>query len=398
MSAQSNIVAHPSGVMGRGLALAMATATGVAVANIYYNQPMLAVIEKEFPGPATAFIPMATQLGYAAGLIFLVPLGDVVERRRLIVTLFLLLAVGLVGTALAPTLTMLMVASVGVGALASVAQQIVPLAAHLASPARRGSVVGTVMAGLLCGILLSRTLSGVVTTQWGWREMFWLGAPLAVLAAAGMALLLPRSKPDSQMGYGRLLLSMVEIWQRFPTLRLAAGTQALQFAAFSSFWTILALHLEEPQYALGADVAGLFGIIGAVGILAAPLAGRLADRKGPHGVILAGAGIALLSWVVFGLWGSLVGLVVGVILLDFAVQSTMVSNQHVIYALAPELRGRINTLFVGTIFLGGAAGSALSSLAWAHGGWDYVVLVGGAVSVIALVIQTVAALRRRAAP
>jgi predicted MFS family arabinose efflux permease len=384
--------------MGRGLALAMATATGVAVANIYYNQPMLAVIEKEFPGPTTAFIPMATQLGYAAGLIFLVPLGDVVERRRLIVTLFLLLAVGLVGTALAPTLATLMVASVGVGALASVAQQIVPLAAHLASPARRGSVVGTVMAGLLCGILLSRTLSGVVTTQWGWREMFWLGAPLAVLAAAGMALMLPRSKPDSQMSYGRLLLSMVEIWRSFPTLRLAAGTQALQFAAFSSFWTILALHLEEPQYALGADVAGLFGIIGAVGILAAPLAGRLADRKGPHGVILAGAGIALLSWVVFGLWGSLVGLVVGVILLDFAVQSTMVSNQHVIYALAPELRGRINTLFVGTIFLGGAAGSALSSLAWAHGGWDYVVLVGGAVSVIALVIQAVAALRRRAAP
>jgi predicted MFS family arabinose efflux permease len=177
------------------------------------------------------------------------------------------------------------------------------------------------------------------------------------------------------------------IWQEFAVLRKASVTQALLFAGFSAFWTILALHLQEPRYALGADVAGLFGIVGAVGVLAAPVAGRIADRRGPHLVILLGAVLTLAAWAVFGAFGTIAGLIVGVILLDFGVQSALVSNQHVVYALRPEARARLNTIFMGAMFLGGAAGSAGATLAWNAGGWTAVVLLGGILSVIGVLIQ-----------
>lgn len=371
--------------------LAMAAASGIAVANIYYNQPMLGLIETDFAHqPMTSLIPTATQLGYALGLFLLLPLGDLVQRRRLIVMQFVVLAVALVGAALAPSALLLVVTSFLVGASATVAQQIVPFAASLARPEKRGATIGTVMAGVLSGILLSRTLSGFVGEHAGWREMFWLGVPLALVAAVLMQIALPKHRPALKLPYTAAIRSLFHIWMREPQLRISTMVQAALFGAFTAFWTILALYLEGPSFGLGADVAGLFGIVGAVGIFAAPLAGRMADRRGPHLVIRLGAVLTIVAWALFGLSASLVALVIGVIVLDFGVQSAMVSNQHVIYALDGEARSRLNTIYMTGMFLGGALGSALATAAWSYDGWIGVSLLGIALGCIALGIKVMA--------
>lgn len=225
-------------------------------------------------------------------------------------------------------------------------------------------------------------------TEGGWRLVFALAVPLALVSAAAMRLMLPESRPEQDLSHYRHLgRSLTGLWRRFPDLRRATFAQALLFASFSAFWTILALHLAEPRYALGADVAGLFGIVGAVGILAAPAAGRLADRRGPSLAIVGGAAVTLAAWAIFGLWQSLAGLILGVILLDLGVQSALISHQHRVFSLDPTARSRITTLFMGGMFLGGAAGSAAAGAAWHLGGWNGVVLLGGALAALALALQ-----------
>jgi len=382
--------------IGKGALFAMAVASGVAVANIYYNQPMLGIIEADFPNDTmTGLVPTATQLGYAAGLFFLLPLGDIVHRRKLIISQFVILAAALAIAAIAPTALALVIASLVVGASATVAQQIVPFAASLAVPEKRGATIGTVMAGVLSGILFSRTLSGFVGEHAGWREMFWIGVPLALFAGLLMFFALPNHRSTSHMRYGAAIRSLTTIWKTHSALRIAALTQAALFAAFTAFWTILALYLQTPEFGLGAAVAGLFGIVGAVGVFAAPFAGRIADSKGPRFVVLMGTILTLISWGIFGFWPSLIALVIGVIVLDFGIQSALVSNQHIIYALDPDARSRLNTIFMTAMFLGGAAGAALSTLAWNHGGWFGVSLLGGLLAIIALAIQFVAFRGRR---
>lgn len=382
--------------LGSGLTLAMAAAAGIAVANIYYNQPMLGIIERDFGASTlTGMIPTATQLGYALGLFLLVPIGDLTDRRRLIAGQFVLLALALIAVAVAPTAGLVVIASLALGACATVAQQIVPFAAALAEPARRGKVIGLVMAGLLCGILLSRTIAGFVASHSGWREMFWVSAPFALAAAAVMAWLLPRNTPHLPISYGQALASLLSLWRAQPQLRRATLVQAALFGSFSVFWTVLALHLQGPRFGLGAGAAGLFGLVGVVGVLAAPIAGRIADRSGPEPVIAIGAALALASWALFGLWGSIPGMVLGVIVLDFGLQAALISNQHIVYALVPEARSRLNTVFMTGMFIGGSLGSAGAAFAWSHGGWVAVSSYGAALAALALALELTARWSRR---
>src|SRR3984957_3087318 len=292
-----------SHALGRATTLVMALACGVATATVYSNQPMLGLLEAAFPGRGSVagLVPMATQLGFAVGLVLLVPLGDRIDRRRLIVLQMTALALSLVAAALAPDASALVAISALVGITASVAQQIVPFAAELAEPSRRGATIGTVMSGLLCGILFGRALAGAVGDHCGWRATFWLGLLLAVAVGLLLAAVLPRSRPMTQQGYGTLLKSLAVLWREEPELRRATIIQGCLFGSFSVLWTILALQLDA-RYHLSAEIAGLFGIVGAVGVLFAPIAGRIADRRGPHTVIGLGSVIMLTSWVAFAVW------------------------------------------------------------------------------------------------
>ncbi|MGA3768834.1 MFS transporter [Ralstonia pseudosolanacearum] len=377
--------AVPASSIGLGLTLIMAIACGMSVANIYYNQPMLGIIGSTFPSQraVTGFVPTATQLGYAAGLLLLVPLGDRIERRRLIMMQFAALVLSLAVVALAPDAWSLLIASALVGVSSSVAQQILPFAAELSAPHRRGATIGIVMSGLLCGILFGRALAGAVAVHYGWRAMFWLGLLMVISIALVLAVALPKSQPKTRASYGELLRSLATLWREEPQLRRATMIQACLFGSFSTLWTTLALQLDS-HYHLGADVAGLFGIIGAVGVLFAPIAGKIADRRGPHFVIGLACVTMVASWVVFDIWGMVAGLIVGVILLDFGAQGAQVSNQHVIQALRPEARNRLNATLMSGMFVGGALGSAGASVAWDFAGWTAVCALGAVFAAMAL--------------
>ncbi|MFT8245762.1 MFS transporter [Roseomonas sp. BN140053] len=371
-----------------GTVLLLAVGCGVVVANLYYSQPLIALI-----GPAVGLGPVAssllvtlTQLGYAAGLLLLVPLGDLVENRRLVVATLCPVVLALLAAAVSSSALPFLLAALVIGLGSSVAQMLVPIAAHLTPAASRGRVVGNVMAGLLLGILLARPVASLVADTLGWRAVFVGSAAATAGLTVLLAVQLPRRQPEGGMAYGALLRSLWPVLRDTPVLQRRATYQAALFCGFSLFWTAVALHLAGEPFHLSQRGIALFALAGVSGAVAAPLAGRLADR----GHTRAGTGAAMLAvlaafLLAFAMPDSLPALVVAALLLDLGVQASLVLGQRTIYALGPETRSRLNGLHAACFFLGGAVGSALVGAVFTAGGWRAVSALGAVIVLAALV-------------
>ena len=365
------------------LVLIMATATGLAVASNYFAQPLLPTlaVDLRLSTAQAGGIVTTAQLGYATGLLFIVPLGDLFERRALITLMSVLSAAGLLTVALAPNLAVVLVGTALTGLFSVVAQILVPYAATLASPDQRGKVVGTVMSGLLLGILFARTVAGALTSLGTWRTVYFVGAGAMVGVAFVLRRALPKHHQPVDLSYFRLILSIFALFREEPVLRLRALLGAAAFGTFSVFWTSMAFLLAGPPHRLSPSSIGLFGLVGAAGALAASSAGRLADRGKGHWATGGGLALLLVSWVPLALVGRSMGLfLAGVLLLDFAIQGIHISNQAAIYRIRPEARNRLTAAYMTSYFLGGAAGSLASAAAFSHFGWLGVVVVGAALS------------------
>lgn len=361
----------------------------IVVANIYFNQSVLNLIAGAFPNErnAVSLIPMATQLGYAAGLFFLIPLGDYIERQRLILRQAQVLFLALLGMMLSPTATVLVFFSFITGMSATVAQQIVPLAASLAGPSSRGKTVGTVMSGVLAGILAGRAIGGLIGQYFDWRGVFLFGALMTLLSVVFIVRILPsQSLPAPTFNYLAVLRSLGQLWKSEPQVRRVTLTQAMLFASFSVLWTILPFWLAH-RYDYGAGVTGTLAALGLIGILCAPLAGSFSDRQGPFRMVMLGVILMLLAWIVFWGWNSMAGMVVGILLLDAGEQCVLIANQHTIYALRPDARNRLNTLFMCVMFIGGACGSLTATGLWqATQSWTLISAAGAALVLSGMLI------------
>ncbi|MHC1563135.1 MFS transporter [Actinomycetospora sp. C-140] len=390
MSAETSSATSPAGTsssIGRARTLLLAVVCGAAVANIYYAQPLLHTIGEAFGvGNGTAgLLVTASQIGYATALALLVPLGDLLERRRLVTVLLAACAAVLAFAAAAPTFAVLAAAVALVGVTSAVAQIAVPLAASLAGDHERGQVVGTVMSGLLIGILGARTVAGFVAEAGGWRWVFGVAAGVMVLLAVVVRVGLPHVAPTESSSYPRLLRSVLGLVRREPELRRRMMLAAVGMGCFTILWTSIDFLLSAPPYGYGPAVIGLFGLAGLAGAAMAPLAGRLADRG--HGTLVVTVGLVVLaaSWALLGLGAaSVVALIVGVVVLDLAQQALQISHQSVIYALAPQARSRVTTAYMVSAFLGGTLASAATSLIYPAAGWSGVCLLGAGVALAGL--------------
>jgi predicted MFS family arabinose efflux permease len=377
------------GRISRSLVILLAVACGAAVANLYYAQPLLHAIAAGIHASSSnaALLVTATQIGYAAGLVLLVPLGDLLDRRRLVSRLLVVTALGLAGAAAARSLGVLALALGVVGVTSVVAQILVPFASTLASEEERGRVVGQVMSGLLMGILLARTVSGLGAALFGWRAVFAIAGGMMLLLSAALWRALPDVAPQGGPPYPQLLASVAVLIREEPVLRRRMVYGALGFASFTALWTSLALLLSRPPFSYGEAVIGLFGLAGLAGTVTAQAAGRVADRGGAHmatGFFLAAIA---LGWGLCALGGTrVVLLIVGIVVLDLGIQGQQILNQTIVYSLRPEARSRLTTAYMAGNFLFGALASAGTDLAWRTGGWLAVCAFGGGLSMLAVLV------------
>lgn len=402
MTSPSDSTATPS--TPAWVTVLLAFACGAIVANLYYSQPLIKLIaaDTQMPLSAAGVLVTLSQIGYGLGLLLLVPLGDLVQARKLVAALMGLATVALVNAALADNATVFLASAFAIGLGSVAAQVLVPFAAQLAAPAQRGKAVGQVMSGLLFGILLARPLASLLSTTGHWQTVFWLSAVLM----GGLALVLLKYLParraalSTQGGqadatpavrYARLIASLWPLLRNTPLLQRRAAYQAGMFGAFSLFWTAAPLLLASPAYGFGQQGIALFALVGAAGAFAAPVVGRLADRGFTRGLTAAGLTLGALSFAL-GLLAEpggalgLIALVVAALVLDAMVAVTLITGQRGIYSLGDAIRSRLNGLFMSLFFMGGALGSALGGWAWAHGGWMRVCWVGGLFPCAALVV------------
>lgn len=372
----------------------LALGAGFSVASIYYAQPLLPLMgaNLHLSIEGMGLVPTLTQAGYALGILFLLPLGDRHDRRKLILIKSVTLALLLLLCSLTGQLTSLLIVSLLIGMAATMAQDIVPAAAILAPAGKQGKMVGTVMTGLLLGILLSRTVSGLVGAMFGWRVMYQAAAVSIALIGLVMWRVLPRFEIHSTLSYPQLMKSMAHLWKRYPALRRAAFAQGFLSIAFSAFWSTLAVMLME-HYQMGSAVAGGFGIAGAAGALAAPLAGSLADRFGAEKVTQMGAALVTVSFALMFLLpalpphGQLILIAISAVGFDLGLQSSLVSHQNLVYGLEPQARGRLNALLFTGVFVGMSLGSVLGSKLYVIAGWSGVVTLAVIAGAIALGIR-----------
>lgn len=369
--------------------LFMAACTGLIVANLYYCQPLIVLIAEEFKITETnaGTIAYLTQAGYAIGLFFMVPLGDKIERKKQILITTFASIIALIIAATAKSFLVLEIASFLIGATSIVPQLILPLAASLSQPEKRGKVVGTIMSGLLVGILLSRTLSGFIGEIWGWRSMFWIAAGICLLLFFVIQKQFPYNKPDFQGSYGKLIQSLFTLIKTQPLLREATLINMFCFAQFGAFWTTMVLLLSKEPFSFNSATIGLFGIIGASGALAAPLVGKLGDKGNSRVAVGYGCLMMLASFIVFYFSeGSIFGIIIGIVLIDIGLQGVHISNQTRVYSMLPEARNRMNTVYMSFSFLGTALGSAYGLLLWKIGEWHAVTLGCILLAVFALIV------------
>ncbi len=386
-----------STIMTPGMVALFAVACGIAAANLYYAQPLLPVISRDLQAGSgsTALVITAAQVGYGLGLALIVPLGDILIRRRLVPAILSVAAAALFVASAAPSVLVL-IGAVAVAGLCSVAAQIlVPYAAELASEEQRGRVVGTVMSGLLLGILLARTFSGLIAEVAGWRTVYVVAGTVVLILAAVLNRRLPSERPRPSIIYSQLLASVIHLVRTEPVLRLRAAIGGLAFATFNVIWTSLAFLLVAAPYHYSEAVIGLFGLLGAAGAAAASFSGRLADRGlerwvsgGSLALIVASMGLLALGS--HHLWA----LIVGIVLADLGIQAVHIQNQHLIFAIQPTARSRLNTGYMVTYFVGGAIGSATTGVVYGIGGWSDVVVLGLVFAGAGLVLWSVSELLR----
>lgn len=350
----------------------MAFCTGLIVANIYYCQPLVILVAQEFKVTEShaGMITYLTQAGYALGLFLVVPLGDMFERRKQILIITGLAVASLLLAAISHSFLLLQIASVLIGASSVVPQLILPMAANLSSNEKRGETIGIITSGLLIGILASRSISGSVGFLWGWRTMYFIAAGICALLMLLMAKRFPLSLPSFKGTYRELMASMWHYVKTEPVLREASMINFLAFGVLSAFWTTMVLFLANPPFNFQTMQIGLFGIAGAAGALAAPLVGKLSSGHNPRRNIFIGLLLQLISIVAFYFTGSHLYLfITGIILIDIGQQAIHVTNQTRIYALIPEARNRLNTVFMSVSFVGAAVGSAIGLWLWDQGKW-----------------------------
>ena len=374
----------------------MAIACGVCVANICYNQPLLGDFATYFHATAAqvGWVAMASQTGYGLGLLFFLPLGDIIERRKIVLFLVYACAALLALTAASPTLWLLILGNLLVGATSMGTQILIPLAVELSPPNKRGQTVGVMMTGVLGGILLARTLAGVVGDYFGWRAMFALATIMMLALALLLRGRLPHRPPVVTMRYGELMVSLWEVLKTQPLLWRPSIIGALSFGSFTAFWTSLSFLMAE-QFHRGATETGLFGIVGLVGALAAPYAGKLSDKRGAAFTVMLALTVILTAFGVMWMWVTIPALILGVLLMDVGVQTVQVAEHGNVLSLVPEARSRINTLYMGSRFIGGAAGSLVGGLAWSHGSWPAVCVAALGMNALALAIHFIAWRRSR---